>query len=159
MPWWPLFLAHKASTSKLINAPVDDVIRLLHDSVTLIRLNPLVTHVEVDPSNSSLYHIKDDLPFMGGKFETEYTVQFTYLDDGVGSVARAGLGTVLKGTMRARAVDGGTELSEDVTIEALFLVMPFIIKSFEKSHQEMLSRIAQRAQENVSRSAATGEET
>ncbi|KAL6303751.1 hypothetical protein BKA93DRAFT_734515 [Sparassis latifolia] len=136
------FLTRTVSLNKRISVPVDDVLRTLHDSQAIINLNPLVEDVAPDAADPNLYHVTDILSVLGLRIPTKYTTKFQLVEDGFDSRTEAGLKTSLNDCWRARAVEGGTEVTEVVTIKAFFLVMPFVAGNLEQSHQDLLNQLA-----------------
>ncbi|KAF8078561.1 S-adenosyl-L-methionine-dependent methyltransferase [Lyophyllum atratum] len=139
---WPFTLTRTVSFRKNIHASPEAVLRLLHDINVLFAVNPLITHITPDPSNSSAYTVTDRLVVLGYfKTETKYKCWLHLRDDGLDTDVLAGLGTRLKGRYRVRAGENGTtELTEETLIEGLCFLLPYITyhmsRQLKQSHRD-----------------------
>jgi hypothetical protein len=106
------------TSTKHINAPVENVIATLHDFQTMINLNPLVTASVVDPKDPNTITITDSVPlFLGLSFPTTYTAHFEALPNGMNTNNSASAGVTLHNEWRAVAnATGGTDLTETDTL-------------------------------------------
>ena len=71
------------TSSRIVDATVEQALAAVQDPTTLIQLSPLVTKVEQDATDPNLYHITDKLSILGINFPTTYDARFTFLADGV----------------------------------------------------------------------------
>ncbi|KAJ6542895.1 hypothetical protein B0H19DRAFT_1076925 [Mycena capillaripes] len=134
------------SSTKHINAPVEDVIAKLHDFQAMIDLNPLVTKSEVDTSDSTGNTIKvtDSVPlFLGLSFPTTYTAKFEAVPDGMNTDNAVAAGVSLHNEWRAVAnASGGTDLTETDTLTANFLLSGIITNELTTSHNQLVDTLA-----------------
>ncbi|KAJ7753910.1 hypothetical protein DFH07DRAFT_959984 [Mycena maculata] len=132
------------SSTKHINAPVEDVITTLHNFQTMINLNPLVTSSVVDPTDPNTFTVTDSLPlFLGLTAPTTYTAVFTALPDGMDTNNTASAGVRLHNEWRAVAnATGGSDLTETDTLTADFLLTDFITSSLQTSHAQIMNTLA-----------------
>ncbi|KAJ8496110.1 hypothetical protein ONZ45_g12580 [Pleurotus djamor] len=141
---WPLYLRRVVSNSKQLTEPSAKVLAAVQDPQFLIHLNPLVIDATVDPTDPTLFTIRDRLTVLGINTETSYTCKFTQWENGVDTETKAGLGTTLDAAWRV--IPGSDaehcEVTEEVTIEALFFMMPYILSTFKTSHQALLDNLA-----------------
>ncbi len=119
---WPFTLKSTVSASRVLNVPVEEVLKAVRDPAFLITLNPLVIDWSAEPTKPNLYTIHDRL-LLFGFFKTviSYTCDFSIREDGVDTETHASLGTRLRSKWRARSVSdepGKTEVSEETTVEA-----------------------------------------
>ena len=115
---WPITLTRSITGSKIIRCPLTAALQVLQDPPSLIELNPIVLSKTADHSNPALYSITERLVVFGYfQTQTTFTGTFSYRDDGVDVDVNAGAGTKLKTKWRARAVECGTEVFEEVSVQ------------------------------------------
>ncbi|KAJ7584400.1 hypothetical protein C8J56DRAFT_151454 [Mycena floridula] len=133
------------SLSRQVTTTKEATLALFHDPVAMCKLNPLVTKVEQDPADPSLYTVTDNLTVFGFyKTTTAFTIRFFPKSDGLDSVVNASAGTVLKGKWRFRTDEEGISwISDEVEIEAMFLMRPFIVGTLTKAHEKILDRMVE----------------
>ncbi|KAJ6562419.1 hypothetical protein B0H19DRAFT_1144443 [Mycena capillaripes] len=134
------------SSTKHINAPMEDVIAKLHDFQAMIDLNPFVTNSEVDTSDptGNTFKVTDLVPlFLGLSFPTTYTAKFEAVPDGMNTDNAAAAGVSLHNEWRAVAnASGGTDLTETDTLTANFLLSGFITDELKSSHNQLMDTFA-----------------
>ncbi|KAJ7909520.1 hypothetical protein B0H13DRAFT_2014201 [Mycena leptocephala] len=132
------------TSTKHINAPVENVIATLHDFQTMINLNPLVTASVVDPKDPNTITITDSVPlFLGLSFPTTYTAHFEALPNGMNTNNSASAGVTLHNEWRAVAnATGGTDLTETDTLTANFLISGFVTSELTTSHNQLMDTLA-----------------
>ncbi|KAJ7840959.1 hypothetical protein B0H14DRAFT_2783970 [Mycena olivaceomarginata] len=132
------------SSTKHINAPVEDVIATLHDFQKMINLNPLVTKSEADPTNPNVIKVTDSVPlFLGISLPTTYTATFEAVDDGMNTDNAVAAGVSLHNEWRAVAnATGGTDLTETDTLTANFLLSGIITSELTTSHNRLVDTLA-----------------
>ncbi|KAF7344976.1 hypothetical protein MVEN_01660300 [Mycena venus] len=132
------------TSTKHINAPVEDVIATLHDFQTMINLNPLVTKSVVDPNDPNTITISDSVPlFLGITFPTTYTAHFEAVPDGMNTNNSAQAGVTLHNEWRAVAnPSGGTDLTETDTLTANFLLSGLVTDELTTSHNQLMDTLA-----------------
>jgi hypothetical protein len=115
---WPITLTRSVTGSKVIHCSLAAALEVLHDPPSLIEMNPIVLSKTADPSNRASYRVTDRL-LVFGYFHTQttYTCTFSFCDDGVDVDVNAGAGTKGKTRWRARAVESGTEVCEEVSMQ------------------------------------------
>ncbi|KAJ6503488.1 hypothetical protein C8R47DRAFT_205484 [Mycena vitilis] len=137
------FRSYQVSYSKQIAVPLQTAVEFLHDPSGLMKLSPLIIEVNIDPADSTKYTIVDSLvlPF-GYKTKTTYNATITLHDAGLHAESAAGAGTTTKTKYTARRIeDNVTEIEESTTVNAFFLLLPFIKGVIAKAHVETLERI------------------
>ncbi|KAF4605259.1 hypothetical protein EYR40_004042 [Pleurotus pulmonarius] len=135
---WPFTLKSTVSTSRVLNIPVEEVLKAVRDPAFLITLNPLVIDWSAEPTKPNLYTIHDRLLLFGFlKTVISYTCDFSIREDGVDTETHASLGTRLRSKWRARSVSG-----EPGKTEAFCLNMPMIIRTLKASHGELMDSMA-----------------
>ncbi|KAJ7697969.1 hypothetical protein B0H14DRAFT_3904882 [Mycena olivaceomarginata] len=117
------------SSTKHINAPVEDVIATLHDFQKMINLKPSLT---------------DSVPlFLGISLPTTYTATFKAVDDGMNTDNAVAAGVSLHNEWRAVAnATGGTDLTETDTLTANFLLSGIITSELTTSHNQLVDTLA-----------------
>ncbi|KAJ7145638.1 hypothetical protein C8R44DRAFT_972679 [Mycena epipterygia] len=134
------------SSTKHINAPVEDVIAALHDFQKMINLNPLVTASVPDPSDptGNTIAVTDKLPlFLGLSVPTTYTAHFEAVPDGMNTNNTASAGVLLHNEWRAVAnATGGTDLTETDTLTANFLLSGIVTSELQTSHDQLVDTLA-----------------
>jgi len=134
------------SSTKHINAPVEDVIAALHDFQRMINLNPLVTASVPDTSDptGNTITVTDSLPlFLGLSVPTTYTAVFQTLPDGMNTDNTASAGVKLHNEWRAVAnATGGSDLTETDTLTANFLLSGIVTSELQKSHDQLVDTLA-----------------
>ncbi|KAF7333689.1 hypothetical protein MSAN_02412000 [Mycena sanguinolenta] len=134
------------TSTKHINAPVEDVIATLHNFTAMITLNPLVTNFVEDPSDptGNTFTITDSVPLiLGLSFPTTYTAHFDTVDDGMDTNNTASAGVSLHNQWRAVAnATGGTDLTETDTLTANFLLSGLITEELTTSHNQLMNTLA-----------------
>ncbi|KAJ7930604.1 hypothetical protein B0H13DRAFT_1702725 [Mycena leptocephala] len=132
------------TSTKHINAPVEDVIATLHDFQTMINLNPLVTASVVDPNDPNTITITDSVPlFLGLTFPTTYTAHFEAIPNGMNTNNTASAGVTLHNEWRAVAnASGGTDLTETDTLTANFLLSGLVTSELTTSHNQLMDTLA-----------------
>ncbi|KAJ6600425.1 hypothetical protein DFH09DRAFT_1271266 [Mycena vulgaris] len=131
------------TTTKHINAPVEDVIATLHDFQTMINLNPLVTSSVPDAADPNTISVTDSLPlFLGLSVPTTYTAKFEAVADGMNTDNTASAGVKLHNEWRAVAnPSGGTDLTETDTITANLLLSSIVKSQLQTSHDELFDTL------------------
>ncbi|KAJ7648457.1 hypothetical protein B0H17DRAFT_1186763 [Mycena rosella] len=137
------------TSTKHINAPVEDVIATLHDFQKMINLNPLVTSSVPDPTDPNTISVTDKLPlFLGLSVPTTYTAKFEAVADGMNTNNTASAGVLLHNEWRAVAnASGGTDLTETDTLtltkrQANFLLSPIVTSELQTSHNQLMNTLA-----------------
>ncbi|KAF8640351.1 hypothetical protein AX17_000022 [Amanita inopinata Kibby_2008] len=141
---WPLITTHSYTTTKIIRAPPDTVLKVLHEPNVFFRLNPLVISVTPTPHSPSEYTIVDELPLVGSyKAKTTYTCISTFLEDGLATDVVAAAGTRTKGVFYARKglEEGTSEIVHQVTVQGLFFLLPYIRKVQQDAHEVILDQL------------------
>ena len=105
--------------SKVIHAPVADVLAALHNPVLLITLGPLCTRCVVDSVDPDLYTITDRIKVLWFHTETSFKAKFVRLDNGIETTVDSGLGLVITTQWTAREVPEGTEIVEKCSVKVL----------------------------------------
>lgn len=105
------------SFSRTTKASPESILRILHDPSRLVRLNPLVIDISLDP-DTSVYTITDRLVFLKHfHSETKYQCQFFFHADGLDTEVIASAGTKLTSHYRVHVDPTGlTEITEQTTI-------------------------------------------
>ncbi|KAJ7434708.1 hypothetical protein FB451DRAFT_1466258 [Mycena latifolia] len=131
------------TSTKHINAPVEDVIATLHDFQAMINLNPLVTSSVPDPADPNTITVSDSLPlFLGLSVPTTYTAKFEAVADGMNTDNSASAGVKLHNEWRAVAnATGGTDLTETDTLVANFLLTPIVKSELQTSHNQLMNTL------------------
>ncbi|KAJ7028094.1 hypothetical protein C8F04DRAFT_1237746 [Mycena alexandri] len=132
------------TSTKHINAPVEDVIATLQDFQTMIHLNPLVTNSVQDPNDPNTFSITDGIPlFAGLSFPTTYSAHFDTVENGMDTNNTVAAGVSLHNEWRAVAnATGGTDLTETDTLIANFLLSGIITDELKTSHVQLMNTIA-----------------
>ncbi|KAJ7157977.1 hypothetical protein C8R43DRAFT_1125117 [Mycena crocata] len=132
------------TSTKHINAPVEDVIATLHDFQKMINLNPLVTASVPDPNDPNTITVTDSLPlFLGLSVPTTYTAKFEAVADGMNTDNTASAGVKLHNEWRAVASpSGGSDLTETDTLTANFLLSGIVTSQLQTSHDELVNTLA-----------------
>lgn len=119
MPWF-LTSTRFVSLTTTINAPPDDVLKILQNPHALFSLSPLISNVSNDSLDPSSYTITDRLSFLG-YFHTTTSFQCTLSnrDSGVETKVVAGGGTRTKTIYRVKPGDlnGTSVVTEQGTVE------------------------------------------
>ncbi|KAJ7783853.1 hypothetical protein DFH07DRAFT_680907, partial [Mycena maculata] len=126
-----------------LDVPLPTVLALLRDPPAMVRLNPLLVSVDVDPVDPTKYTIVDNLalPF-GYRTQITYEAKITVHDDGMHAESAAGAGTRTASKYTARAIsENTTEIVEEVHVKSFFLLLPFIRGVIAKAHNESLDRL------------------
>ena len=105
--------------SKVVNAPIADVLAALHNPVLLITLGPLCIHHAVDSVDPDLYTITDRIKVLWFHTETSFKAKFVRLDNGIETTVNAGFGLVIKTQWTVRTVPEGTEIVEKCSVKVL----------------------------------------
>jgi hypothetical protein len=105
--------------SKVVNAPIADVLAALHNPVLLITLGPLCIRYVVDSVDPDLYAITERIKMLWFHTETSFTAKFVRLDNGIETIVNAGFGLVIKTQWTARSVPEGTEIVEKCSVKVL----------------------------------------
>jgi hypothetical protein len=105
--------------SKVVHAPVADVLAALHNPVLLITLGPLCIRCVVDSVDPDLYTITDRIKVLGFHAETSFKAKFVRLDDGIETTVNAGFGLVIKTQWTVRGVPEGAEIVEKCSVKVL----------------------------------------
>ncbi|KAJ7255096.1 hypothetical protein B0H12DRAFT_1114187 [Mycena haematopus] len=132
------------TSTKHINAPVEDVISTLHNFQAMINLNPLVTNSVVDPNDPNTFTVTDSVPlFLGLSFPTTYTAHFDTVENGMDTNNSASAGVTLHNQWRAVAnATGGTDLTETDTLTANFLLSGLVTDELTTSHNQLMNTLA-----------------
>lgn len=119
MPWF-LNTTRFVSLTTTINAPPDDVLKILQNPHAFFSLSPLISNVSNDPLDPSSYTVTDSLSFLG-YFHTTTTFQCTLInrDNGVETRVVAGGGTRTRNIYRVKPGDlnGTSIVTEQGTVE------------------------------------------
>jgi hypothetical protein len=105
--------------SKVVNAPIADVLAVLHNPVLLTTLDPLCIRQVVDSVDPDLYTITDRIKVFGFYTETSFKAKFVRLDNGIETTVNAGFGLVIKTQWTVRTVPEGTEIVEKCSVKVL----------------------------------------
>jgi len=140
--------------SKIINAPIADVIAILHDSPRMIRLNPLVISVVQSAQDPQLYTITGKMT-LGGVIPMppfSSTARYTSLDDGVDVDVKAmGLLTA-RNEWRAKEIgERQCEVIETVSMDVSWLLKPFVMRTMKPAHTDMLEVMAKELENSEGR--------
>ncbi|KAJ7103471.1 hypothetical protein B0H15DRAFT_215062 [Mycena belliarum] len=138
------FRDHHVLYVKRVNAPLQDVLKLLRDPHAFMGLSPLIISVSTDPADSTKHTVVDELilPF-GYRTKITYHARITLHDDGMLASSQAGAGTNTVSRYCASAIsENETEVVEHVTVNSFFLLLPFIKGVIAKAHLETLDRLA-----------------
>ncbi|KAF8179026.1 hypothetical protein K438DRAFT_1938560 [Mycena galopus ATCC 62051] len=132
------------SSTKHINAPVEDVIAALQNFTQMIHLNPLVTSAVQDPTDSNTFTITDSVPLiLGLSFPTTYTAHFDTVENGMDTNNTASAGVLLHNQWRAVAnATGGTDLTETDTLTANFLLSDLVTDELTTAHTQLINTLA-----------------
>ncbi|KAJ7446073.1 hypothetical protein FB451DRAFT_1292063 [Mycena latifolia] len=132
------------TSTKHINAPVEDVIGALHDFQRMINLNPLVTASVPDATDPNMISVTDSLPlFLGLSVPTTYTAKFEAVADGMNTDNSASAGVKLHNEWRAVTNStGGTDLTETDTLTANFLLSGIVTSELQTSHDQLMNTLA-----------------
>ncbi|KAJ6458868.1 hypothetical protein C8R47DRAFT_1028389 [Mycena vitilis] len=132
------------TSTKHINAPVEDVVATLHDFQKMINLNPLVTKSVVDATDPNIITVTDSVPlFLGLSFPTTYTAHFEAIPGGMNTNNSASAGVSLHNEWRAVAnPSGGTDLTETDTLTANFLLSGIVTDELKTSHNQLMDTLA-----------------
>ncbi|KAJ7500766.1 hypothetical protein B0H11DRAFT_1994366 [Mycena galericulata] len=138
------------SSTKHIDAPVEDVISTLHNFQAMINLNPLVTSSVQDATDPNTFHVTDSLPlFLGLTVPTTYTAVFEALPNGMNTNNTASAGVRLHNEWRAVAnATGGTDLTETDTLTANFLLSGVVTDELQTSHAQLMNTLAAQLEAN-----------
>jgi hypothetical protein len=104
----PLFFLPPSILQEGIKAPLQAVLRVLHDPPAVMGLSPLIDNVSVDPEDKTKYTILHSLvlPF-GYRTKISYKATITLPDDGMHAESTAGAGTRTNVRYTARTISGG----------------------------------------------------
>ena len=105
--------------SKVVHAPVADVLAALHNPVLLITLGPLCTRCVVDSVDPDLYTITDRIKVLWFHTGTSCKAKFVRLDNGIETTFNAGFGLVVKTQWTAKAIPEGTEIVAKCSVKVL----------------------------------------
>jgi hypothetical protein len=107
--------SYMVTTSKTIKASVSSALRLLHDPISLARLNPLVIAVHQSPKDPRVYVITDSLRMFGFSvgIQWAYTARYTLVEDGADFEVEAPGGIRLINQWRAKASGDDVEVTEN----------------------------------------------
>jgi hypothetical protein len=105
--------------SKVVRAPIADVLVVLHNSVLLITLGPLCIRQVVDSVDPDLYTFTDRIKVFGFHTETSFKTKFVRLDNGIETIVNARSGLVIKTQWTAREVPEGTEIVAKCSVNVL----------------------------------------
>ncbi|TFK75483.1 hypothetical protein BDN72DRAFT_832364 [Pluteus cervinus] len=94
-----------------VRADLQEVVSWLHNAPFLIKLNPLVTSVELDPSQPNTYLVTERLPIVGS-LESHTTSRCSVIDheNGVEHAIKAGFGTSVTKRWRVEGKAGVEDL-------------------------------------------------
>jgi len=137
--FWPV---KSTASSKFINAPVDAVLKVLHDPTAVIKLDPLVYTCTRSTSQTGLWNVVDRINIFGLKWphlSVRYTAMFHSAPDGVSIDVEANKVLSMTNTWRVRGTKEGTEVFMEVKSKAFVLLMPFLAGSIQKNHDTMLN--------------------
>ncbi|KIJ33092.1 hypothetical protein M422DRAFT_35602 [Sphaerobolus stellatus SS14] len=142
---WPFTRTGQHSLSTRIHASKESIVKFLHNSEELFRLNPLLTSMTQDPDNPNKWDLEDDLIFMGFKIKSPYSVIFEFKEDGMIGDAIAGAGVRTRSIYKATAVEEGVcELTEDITVTANAFLMSYVISTQNKAHAKIFEKIKEK---------------
>jgi carbon monoxide dehydrogenase subunit G len=102
------FVSRQVSYKREIKAPLQAVLRVLHDPPAVMGLSPLIDNVSVDLEDKTKYTILHSLvlPF-GYRTKISYKATITLPDDGMHAESTAGAGTRTNVRYTARTISGG----------------------------------------------------
>ncbi|KDQ10316.1 hypothetical protein BOTBODRAFT_58219 [Botryobasidium botryosum FD-172 SS1] len=132
-------------SSKIINAPIADVISILHDPPRMAHLNPLVVSVVQSAEDPQLYTITDKMK-LGGVVPMpsfSYTARFAPVEDGVDSEVEA-MGLLKSHNQwRARAIgESQCEVTETAFVDVSKFFKPFVMRTTKQAHADLLETMA-----------------
>lgn len=151
------------TTPKTIHTPLSSALAVLHDPISLTRLNPLVITVEQCTKDPRVYVITDRLRVFGFTvgIQMTYTAKFTLMEDGVDTEIEAPGGIHLINRWRVKANGEGvvvtgnggvfnrpatamSDLTFTVTVHSNALVRPLVVYTLKKSHREFMDSLAKK---------------
>jgi carbon monoxide dehydrogenase subunit G len=118
--FWPV---KTAASSKFINAPVDAVLKVLHDPTAVIKLDPLVHTCTQSTSQTGLWNVVDRINILKWHISLPYTATFRSQPDGVTIDVKASKLVAMRNTWQVKGTKEGTEVFMSVQSKVCFLVV------------------------------------
>jgi hypothetical protein len=120
------FPVRSTSSSRQVNAPIDQVLTFLHDPVSVIKLDPLVSTCTQSTTNTGLWSVVDRVkilkwwPWNFPTLHVGYTANFHSTPNGVTIDVVANRLLTMKNTWHATANKEGTEVFMEVQSKVFF---------------------------------------
>ncbi|MCF6277469.1 MAG: SRPBCC family protein [Anaerolineales bacterium] len=133
------------TTEIYVDRAPEHVLEFLSDLSRHDRIHPLIVSVEelnTPEEQFRRYRITDRIPFGPFMLKAVYEADIWRTQDGdLRSIARQSPGIVLHNLTRAIPKGDGTLLREEVSVKAPRLLLNFVIRQAEESHEKMFTRI------------------